>query len=40
MPGRPMRGYVTLPASILADPAALDDWIARAIANVRTLTPK
>ena len=40
MPGRPMRGYVTLPASIVADPAALDGWIARAIANVRTLKPK
>ena len=40
MPGRPMRGYVTLPASIIADPAALDGWIARAIANVRTLAPR
>lgn len=40
MPGRPMRGYLTLPASIVADPAALDAWIARAIANVRTLAPK
>ena len=40
MPGRPMRGYATLPGSIIADPAALDAWIARAIANVRTLAPK
>jgi hypothetical protein len=40
MPGRPMRGYLTLPASIIADTAALDGWIARAIANVRTLAPK
>ncbi len=40
MPGRPMRGYVSLPASIVADPAALDGWIARAIAHVRTLAPK
>jgi len=40
MPGRPMREYVTLPASIIADPAALGAWIARAIANVRTLAPK
>jgi len=40
MPGRPMREYVTLPASIIADPAALDAWIARAIAHVGTLAPK
>jgi hypothetical protein len=40
MPGRPMREYVTLPASIIADPAALDAWIGRAIATVRTLAPK
>ncbi len=40
MPGRPMRGYTTLPDAIIADPAALDAWIARAVANVRTLAPK
>ena len=40
MPGRPMRGYVSLPGSIVADPAALDAWVARAMAHVRTLTPK
>lgn len=40
MAGRAMRGYVTLPAAIIADPAALDSWILRAIAHVRTLTPK
>jgi hypothetical protein len=40
MAGRVMRGYVTLPATIVADPASLDAWIARAIANVRTLAPK
>ena len=40
MPGRPMRGYVSLPASVVADPAALDAWVARAIAHVRTLAPK
>jgi hypothetical protein len=40
MAGRAMRGYVTLPATIVADPASLDAWIARAIANVRTLAPK
>ena len=40
MPGRPMREYVTLPDSIVGDPAALDAWIARAIAHARTLAPK
>jgi TfoX/Sxy family transcriptional regulator of competence genes len=40
MPGRPMREYLTLPASIIGDPAALDAWIARAISNVRSLAPK
>jgi len=40
MPGRPMREYVTLPASVILDPGALDAWIARAIANVRALAPK
>jgi TfoX/Sxy family transcriptional regulator of competence genes len=40
MPGRPMREYVTLPDSIVGDPAALDAWIVRAIAHARTLAPK
>ena len=40
MPGRPMRGYLSLPAPIIADEAALDAWIVRAIAHVRTLAPK
>jgi hypothetical protein len=29
-----------MPASIVADPAALDAWVARAITHVRTLAPK
>jgi TfoX/Sxy family transcriptional regulator of competence genes len=40
MPGRTMRGYVSLPPSVVADPASLDAWVARAIAHVRTLAPK
>ena len=40
MPGRPMRGYVSLPGPIVDDQADLDGWIARAIAYVRTLAPK
>ena len=40
MPGRPMKEYVVLPAAILGDPAALDGWVDRAVAFVRTLPPK
>ncbi len=40
MPGRPMRGYTLLPASVLADDGALDLWIARALEHVATLPPK
>lgn len=40
MPGRPMRGYTLLPASVLADVGALDRWIARALDHVATLPPK
>ena len=37
MPGRPMRGYVTLPEDILADEASIDRWVDRSVAFVRTL---
>ncbi len=40
MPGRPMRGYVLLPPSVLADPEALHGWVTRAIAASRALPPK
>ncbi len=40
MPGRPMKEYVVLPADVVADPTALDAWVDRAIAHVRTLPPK
>ena len=30
MPGRPMKGFVSLPTDILADDDALGEWIARA----------
>ena len=40
MPGRPMKGYVVLPADLAADPTTLDAWVDRAIAYVRTLPPK
>jgi TfoX/Sxy family transcriptional regulator of competence genes len=40
MPGRPMREYVTLPSSVVDDPRAVDGWVERATAYVRTLPPK
>ena len=40
MPGRPMKEYVVLPSDITADAVALDAWVDRAIALVRTLPPK
>jgi hypothetical protein len=35
-----MRGYVTLPADVFADPVETRGWIERAAAHVRTLPPK
>ena len=40
MPGRPMRGYVTLPDGLLADDATIDRWVDRSVAFVRTLPVK
>jgi TfoX/Sxy family transcriptional regulator of competence genes len=40
MPGRPMKGYATLPADVVADDQALDAWLERALAFARTLPPK
>ena len=40
MPGRRMREYVVVPAAILADEAALGDWISRSIAFARKVKPK
>ncbi len=40
MPGRPMREYVVLPPSIVADDAALATWVSRAVAFALTLPPK
>ena len=40
MPGRAMRGYVVLPSPMVGDPEAVDLWVDRAIAFVRTLPPK
>jgi len=40
MPGRPMREYVSLPAALIADPAALAPWLERALSVVLELPPK
>lgn len=40
MPGRPMAGFVVVPPSLVADPGALEPWIDRALAFVRSRPPK
>ena len=40
MPGRPMTGYTLLPASVVADDAAIRRWVERAIEFGGTLPPK
>lgn len=40
MAGRPMKEYVVVPERFLADEAALEEWIANAVAYVSTLPPK
>ena len=40
MPGRPMRAYIVMPATVVADDAAVTGWVERAIAFGRTLPPK
>lgn len=40
MPGRSMTGYGTLPPDVVADEAALDGWIERALAFAGSLPAK
>jgi TfoX/Sxy family transcriptional regulator of competence genes len=40
MPGRPMTEYVVLPPNLVAKAAALQRWIAKAVAYARSLPPK
>jgi hypothetical protein len=40
MPGRPMRGYLTLPPDLVADPAARHAWLDRSLRYVSALPPK
>ncbi len=40
MPGRPMRGYVAAPPSLLADRDALRKWLDVALKHTASLPPK
>jgi hypothetical protein len=40
MPGRTMTGYGVLPEDVVADDAAIDDWVGRAVAHGKTLPAK
>jgi TfoX/Sxy family transcriptional regulator of competence genes len=40
MAGKPMKGYATVPKDVVADDAAIDDWVGRAIALGQTLPAK
>ena len=40
MAGRTMKGYATLPPDVVADDAALDGWLERAVAFGKTLPAK
>jgi len=40
MAGRTMKGYATLPPDVVADDAALDGWLGRAVAFGKTLPAK
>jgi TfoX/Sxy family transcriptional regulator of competence genes len=40
MPGRPMRGYTTLPAAVIDDDGAVRRWVGQAIEHGRTLPVK
>ena len=40
MPGRAMRGYVTVPSTWRTKPAATRTWIAASLQFARTLPPK
>jgi TfoX/Sxy family transcriptional regulator of competence genes len=40
MPGRSMKGWATLPPDVVADDAALDPWLERALTFARSLPAK
>jgi len=40
MPGRPMKGFLTLPRDIVDDDEAVAEWVSLAQAHAATLPPK
>jgi TfoX/Sxy family transcriptional regulator of competence genes len=40
MPGRPMKGYATAPASLLADKPALSAWLERSFEAIAKMPAK
>jgi hypothetical protein len=40
MPGRPMRGFLVVPEDVVADDAAIDEWVGRAVACAAAMPPK
>jgi TfoX/Sxy family transcriptional regulator of competence genes len=40
MPGRPMREYVAVPASIVHDPEKLGQWVSKALEYATLIQPK
>jgi TfoX/Sxy family transcriptional regulator of competence genes len=40
MPGRPMKNFVALPASVIADDDGVARWVERAVGHGKTLPPK
>jgi hypothetical protein len=40
MPGRSMKGWASLPPAVVADDAALDGWLAKALAFAASLPAK
>ncbi|GAC1362979.1 MAG: hypothetical protein NVSMB32_04030 [Actinomycetota bacterium] len=40
MAGRPMKGFVVVPPSLVAAPETLEPWVAKALAYAGSLPPK
>lgn len=40
MPGRPMKGFVTIPARDVVDDTRIVEWVARGLAQAASMPPK
>jgi hypothetical protein len=40
MPGRPMKGFVAVPAEDVADDSRIDDWVSRGLATAAAMPAK